>query len=220
VQKRSSWLTTAAGVVAGCVFGVSVAALLLPRLVARQPRAVAAEPAVEEHQLETAEREANGTNALRVAALERRLFELEERGPGAGSDERRNPPERSPADPAAERQAFDALLAAHAVQPSGSPWSRAAGARFDADLAKLAGEQAFSVGRVDCRGTSCAADVSWASAAEADRGWRALITADYGVNCTRQVLLREQPDSAGRQHADLLFECAGTDGARFAAAAN
>ncbi len=159
---------------------------------------------------------ANGNDSAqesaRVSALEQRLAALEQRpmpavqtnAPTLGAAAK--DPETAAAD---ERATFQGALDAHELEPRNTPWGNRASPELTADLGKLAQQGNFSLDRVDCRASTCTAEVDWASEAEARAGWHALLTYEYGVNCQRNVLLREEPDARGRTHADLIFDCTG-----------
>ncbi len=191
---------------AGAVVGVAAAVFVLPRFAPRD--APPPEARVVDQARPGPEVFVRDLQIRRVGELERRVVELERR-----DDNGTAPPpppartERPASDPAAERAGFQAALAAHDAEPAGTPWAKAAAPRFEADLGTLAAQHAFAVDRVDCRGATCVADVAWTSPNDAQDAWRALLTYDYGVNCARNVLLREDVDARGRAHADLLFDC-------------
>ncbi len=213
---KSSLGVSLAGV-AGVAVGVAGAVFFLPGLVesGRQHAPVHAAALDVQRAPQHADASGTGTESARVSALEQRLAALEQRPLGAASP----PPAALPDLPkdsaqaaADERAAFQAVLDAHELEPRNTAWSRSASPAFEMDLNKLAAQGGFAIDHVDCRATTCAVELDWPSQAQAQAGWHGLLTYEYGVNCQRNVLLRDEPDARGRVHADLFFDCAGSQG--------
>jgi len=214
VSTLSSLGTALAGM-GGVVVGVLGAVCFVPGLLHEKREQAPASAAVHEAtpaRAPVGDRKSAADDA-RVNALEQRLAALEQR-PLAASPSGALPMTDVPKDTesavAEERATFQAALDAHELEPRNTPWGNRAGRSFAEDLGKLSQQGKFSFNRVDCRASTCTADIDWSSEAEARAGWHSLLTYDYGVNCQRNVLLREQPDPHGRTHADLIFSCAGT----------
>lgn len=108
-----------------------------------------------------------------------------------------------------ERALADSL-AMHRAEPRSS-WGRRAEREFTDDLLRFAKSAQFEVVDVDCRSTTCAANVEFASARAAQKGWLAIAGGQYANNCSRDVLLDETVGRAptDRLHASVFFDCSG-----------
>jgi hypothetical protein len=209
VSWKSSFGTAFAGV-AGVAVGVAGAVFFLPGLVQSRREQAPLRQALNEPRAPLSLPSLGTSDGVRVSALEQRLAALEQRPESAASPTPAPIPElpKDPAQAAAdERAAFQSVLDAHELEPRNTAWSQSASPRFEADLGKLAAQGGFAVDRIDCRASTCVVDLDWPSESQARAGWHSLLTYDYGVNCQRNVLLREEPDARGRLHADLVFDC-------------
>jgi hypothetical protein len=135
----------------------------------------------------------------RLAALEERLAELT--APVASGSAPHAPT------PLEAQQRYEARLQQHAAEPVDPGWSRATASLIEADVLEQAGTTSVRVGRVDCRTTSCTAELEWPSVAEADRDYLSLVHFPYRANCSRTVVLPPPSTAAGPLRAKMLLDC-------------
>ena len=102
-----------------------------------------------------------------------------------------------------ERTALDR----HARESADPRWSPRAARSLEGDLERLQELTRGRAVRVDCRTTTCVATMEWATHAEAVATYAHLLHADYGVNCTRSILLHQPEDAARPYQARLVFRC-------------
>ena len=147
--------------------------------------------------------------------LEARLRELERRAQAAASaaaSPQERPVEAEQESTLEERKAEFELkirqsLDAFRAEPVDSAWSRKTSALINSDLASLSADRQFNVVSMECRTTNCLARLTWKTTDEATRDYRELMHHRYAANCTRSILLDDEPDSFGEQKGMLFFEC-------------
>jgi hypothetical protein len=135
----------------------------------------------------------------RLAALEQRLAELATPAPGGSA--------RHAPTPLESQQRYEAQLQQHAAEPIDPGWSRPTASLIEADVLKQAAGMSFRLERVDCRTTSCTAELEWPSLAEADREYLSLVHFPYRANCSRTVLLPPPSKAEGPLRASMLLDC-------------
>lgn len=145
------------------------------------------------------ERGASPVDEQRLATLERRLAELTAPARSAAA--------RVAPTPLESQQRYEQRLQQHAAEPVDQGWSRPTASLIQSDVLKQADTMNFRLGRVDCRTTSCTAELEWPSPAEADREYQSLAHFPYRANCSRTVVLPPPTTGAGPVHAQLFLDC-------------
>jgi hypothetical protein len=145
------------------------------------------------------ERRTSSVDEERLAALEQRLAELASPAPSGSA--------RQAPTPLETQQAYEARLQQHAAEPADPSWSRPTASLIEADVLKQAASMSVRLGRVDCRTTSCTAELEWPSLAEADREYLSLVHFPYRANCSRTVLLPPPSNAEGPLRASMFLEC-------------
>lgn len=146
------------------------------------------------------ERRSSAVEEQRLTALEQRLAELSTPTPGGSA--------RPAPTPLEAQQRYEARLQQHAAEPVDPEWSRATASLIQADVLERAASMSFRLGRVDCRTTSCTAELEWPSLAEADREHGSLVHFPFRANCSRTVLLPPPAKAdGGPLRASLLLDC-------------
>jgi len=136
----------------------------------------------------------------RLAAIEQQLAEL---AASARSGSTRAPE----AIQLESQQRYEARVQQHAAEPVDPTWSRATASLIEADVLKQAGNMNVRLGRVDCRTTSCTAELEWPSSAEADREYVSLVHYPYRANCSRTLILPVPSAAPGPLRAQMLLDC-------------
>jgi hypothetical protein len=145
------------------------------------------------------ERGSSPVDEQRLAALEQRLAELAPPEPSRSAAAAPTPLE--------SQQRYEARLQRHAKEPVDPGWSRGTASLIEADVLKQAGSTSVRLGRVDCRTTSCTAELEWPSMADADRDYVSVVHFPYRANCSRTVLLPPPSKAAEPVRAQLLLDC-------------
>jgi len=107
-------------------------------------------------------------------------------------------------------QAYRQLLEKHATEGVDPAWSREATAALAADLGRFADANTnkFRVGRVDCRTTTCTAEIEWPSFKDALQTFQAVVLDPIDMKCTQQITLPdEQKDTTSPYLATAFFDC-------------
>jgi len=157
------------------------------------------------------------TTRLQLAAMAARVSQLEQEKDGReeGQDqERAHAPEPQAARPLTEEESralheedFDNKLADHARDSVDSTWAPAARSNFVNDLSAIASDSKFHLVGVDCRTSTCVAEVEWSNYGDAVSEFGSVLHARYKQNCGSTILLPEPPDLAVRYRAKAVFEC-------------
>jgi len=145
------------------------------------------------------ERRTSPVDEQRLAALEQRLAELAPPPPSGSAREAPTPLET--------QQRYETRLREHAAEPVDPTWSRATATLIEADVLGQSGSMSFRLGRVDCRTTSCTAELEWPSLGEADREYLSLVHFPYRANCSRTVLLPPPSQAEGPLRAQMFLDC-------------
>lgn len=99
-------------------------------------------------------------------------------------------------------------IAEHRRQPVDEGWAASTSASLQSDLARIgAAKGRFRVVQVDCRETTCIAEMEWPSFDAAREGFGAALHHAYEANCARRVYLPEPSDSSQRYRATMYFDC-------------
>jgi hypothetical protein len=145
------------------------------------------------------ERGTSSVDEQRLAALEQRLAELAPPAPSGSA--------RAAPTPLESQRRYEARRQQHAAEPVDPTWSRSTASLIEADVLEQAGSMSFRLGRVDCRTTSCTAELEWPSLAEADQEYLSLVHFPYRANCSRTVVLPPPSKAGGPLRAEMLLDC-------------
>jgi hypothetical protein len=111
-------------------------------------------------------------------------------------------------DPHADALRFHDRLAAHEREGVDPSWASRAQAAYEGDLARLAADARFRLGRVDCRSTSCMAQLSFASFAAAKDSMQRIVLSRWTLNCAKEMNLDPTTDGAAEYATSIYFDCA------------
>jgi len=105
--------------------------------------------------------------------------------------------------------AEDRWLRAHAVEPAGdvAETERRRETLRDA-LAELGGPAGFTVDSVDCRATTCLAQLVWPDMPTAQARFRSVLHSSLGLQCARALFLREPLAPSSSYPVNLRIDCA------------
>jgi hypothetical protein len=94
----------------------------------------------------------------------------------------------TPEEEAARRQLqHEALISEHNAEPASPAWAAKASEAVVSELKSLQAEAGFSLAGVDCRSTSCLAEVEWPSVDSIRRGYHSLLHATFDkLNCATE----------------------------------
>lgn len=145
------------------------------------------------------DRRSSPVDEQRLAALEQRLAELASPPPSRSA--------RPALTPLESQQRYEARLREHAAEPFDPGWSRPTASLIEADVLKQAASMSFRLGRVDCRTTTCTAELEWPSLAEADREYLSVVHFPYQANCSRTLILPPPSQAEGPLRAQMLLDC-------------
>jgi hypothetical protein len=65
----------------------------------------------------------------------------------------------------------------------------------------------FEIAELDCRTTSCVLTVTWNTRHEAMSQYEYLFHYPVRAPCAREVLVSEEPNSAGKFEASIVYDC-------------
>jgi hypothetical protein len=105
-------------------------------------------------------------------------------------------------------------LEEHEAQDVDANWSHEVGLRFADDIEAFASDGAFLVSKIDCRSTSCTAQLEFTSFDDATRHFATLLTARYRENCGTKTLFEEPQDPAAPYAVTMLYDCSEAKAAR------
>jgi len=106
-----------------------------------------------------------------------------------------------------EVQAHHAVIARHMREPGDATWAPESEKRLRAFLSPLAAREKFRVVSVDCRTTSCVAELSFPSYAAAQSKWRSVLNAHNPVGCGTQIALEEPHGEATGHELSVVYDC-------------
>jgi hypothetical protein len=147
-------------------------------------------------------------NSRALGDLSLRMRALEESMANAEQDESEPAP-----DPVEEREAIIAGhvegIEAHYREASDARWAPAATQSTQRDLESLAvsAESRFGIKGVDCRSTTCVAELEWSDYETAVNGYPDLLHHAYALNCARRIVLPEPGAPEQPYRASLLIDC-------------
>jgi hypothetical protein len=101
------------------------------------------------------------------------------------------------------------LLEAHRRDPVDKVWAQKARAEFSADLESLEKTLPIHVDNVDCRTTSCTANVTFGTYAAARESFDKILTHAYakGNECGTEITLMPPTSPDGKYSTEVYFDC-------------
>lgn len=107
-------------------------------------------------------------------------------------------------------EAHAAAIARHMDSPMDLRWARASEESISSSLERLAARSGFSVANVECRSTSCLAEVGWADYRAALSSYESLLVEAYEPNCATEITLPDPIDHGATYGATLVLDCSGS----------
>jgi len=212
-EPRRLWIQVLLAVLLIAV-GVGVGLALSPTSAQPAPGAGTRQPSAEPRQVPSTPREVeprlvrDPAQEARIQLLEQRVAELASRAEAVPPTPSAPPPRPDPEElkrALLEQQLL--RLDAHQRQSIHPTWSSEATRAFSADFSALTQGQPFTVRAIDCRSTSCIANVQWPSYAEAAASYQVLLHHSYAMDCMRSLLLPDPEDPERAYEASLILEC-------------
>lgn len=201
-SRRGTIPAIAMGAISGALVTIA-----LSRAVAPAPGRVAAAPvqvvparAVQELPLVTRIRDERVEQ--RLGELERKLAEAETRS-DAGTTVTTKIETEEPVPPAQRHQAW---RKEHASEPREAAWATSEEATINRALMESGRDGGMSVVEVDCRTTSCRADVEWPTYGIAVERYRDVLRSAI-PGCESAVLLEPPADSTRPYRTSAMFNC-------------
>jgi hypothetical protein len=113
-----------------------------------------------------------------------------------------------------EVQAHHAAIEQHMREPGDPTWAPASEKSLREFLSKLPAHTKYRVTLVDCRTTTCIAELSFRSYEDARQTWHSVLEARNPIQCTTAITL-EDPKKSGAKGFELsvIYDCADTRGA-------
>lgn len=154
------------------------------------------------------------TQQWQLAGLDDRLKRLElerEKKTPADSPEEASAdvPPMSPEEARAfHERTFNEQLSAHSRQQVDSGWAPAMRTQLSRELEPLQSTSGFRLGDIDCRSTTCVAQVEWPTYADAMAHYSTLLQSAFKEPCSKTIVLPEPADPGVPYSAKTLFECA------------
>ncbi len=102
---------------------------------------------------------------------------------------------------------FGEYVEQHEDEPVDPDWAAEANAAFSDGIERLGESHDFELVSLECRSSSCLAQVEWPTQTAAQSHWGALLHEPYGMNCSRGVLVSQPEEPGGTTSARVLFEC-------------
>jgi hypothetical protein len=102
---------------------------------------------------------------------------------------------------------FHAALAQHDKDAVDPRWAPRATNVLKQDFERTAANGNFSVKAVDCRTTTCVADVDFKDRQTALRSWRTVLSAPRGIACSTQVVLDAPTHGDDPYPTRVLMDC-------------
>jgi hypothetical protein len=128
----------------------------------------------------------------------------------SGDDEGNSAPKQETKSASAEsdRRLHEQLLAAHRQEARNSSWASSTEQRITQALDEESRKLHVTVRDVDCRSSSCTAQVTWPSAAEARAEMSQFVEeSGMGVQCARRLTLPESDRDEGPLTATMYMDC-------------
>lgn len=144
-----------------------------------------------------------------LASVEARLSLLETR---AGHADAMAPPARHVPGPAelekAHEQRHENLVANHKRAPVDATWAPSAERRLSTGLGKLAARDGFTVRGVNCRTTTCTADIEWSSYGAAQKTFRSILVEERTeLNCKAEVFIPMPSNLEAPYRSTAMYDC-------------
>jgi hypothetical protein len=105
---------------------------------------------------------------------------------------------------------FHAVLANHSRDPIDPRWAPQTAEKYKTDISALQEKLKFDLMDIDCRTTSCAARLKFASANTASQNWGGILHSRYSSNCAVRVFLEGIYSVSNRAdpfETTVLFDC-------------
>jgi hypothetical protein len=99
------------------------------------------------------------------------------------------------------------MLAKHAAEPLDATWAAAANASLSSDVLDTAKASQFEVTAVDCRSTTCTAELRWPTFALASSNYVNVVQQRMALACTREMTLAKPIDPETPYIATAFFDC-------------
>lgn len=126
----------------------------------------------------------------------------------AGAPSRPRAPRRTvPEQQEIDRQVHAALLEEHRLQPADPNWARTVEERLQTGLTALAITGGFDVGAIDCRSTSCSAELTWSSYDDALNNYSPVVEDPTLPGCTRRITLPPPEQCISSCDVRMLVDC-------------
>lgn len=108
-------------------------------------------------------------------------------------------------------EAHQAAIERHRSESPDPSWAPRGIATVSKALTAMAPTAAFSFRKVDCRTTSCSAEIEWPTFGDARTHYTELLVGDYeDVNCARQIVVPDRVDPSLPTTATLVLDhCVG-----------
>jgi len=109
-----------------------------------------------------------------------------------------------------EMQAHRAAIEQHLREPRDPLWAPGSEKSLRALLEPVATRAKYRIASIDCRSTSCIAELSFASYAVAQENWRAVLHAQNLIGCGVAIAVEEPPIPAKNYALSVVYDCAET----------
>ena len=122
------------------------------------------------------------------------------------------PPTPEPFDRAAAtervKKAFAEKLAGHSAQPANPAWSKSTEGVLRRGLENTAKTAGFRVSSVDCRTTSCVADLEWDTYSAMRQNLHTAVESSYDTLCARAAMPPDEGRAGDKVTVPLILDCA------------
>jgi hypothetical protein len=104
---------------------------------------------------------------------------------------------------------FESAIAAHAAERADSRWAYATTSQVSSALERAVGQlEGARLLSVDCRSTTCVAEIAWDHYSRAFESAGRLLNVDVGLPCGTRYRLTERPDDQAEPYNQyLLLDC-------------
>jgi hypothetical protein len=155
---------------------------------------------------------------LELAALRQQVEQLKQQAasapPAAAAPANVPAPASPPFDPVAaqllQQAKFERALQAHRAEPIDPSWAPRTERSLSANFESLASLAHFRLDGINCRMTSCEADVTFNRYQDAQQNFTKILHKNYDVNCAATILIPPPDDLSGRYRSSVLLDCAQT----------
>lgn len=104
-------------------------------------------------------------------------------------------------------QHFEQQIDRHRTEPIDAGWSKTTARSLAKDLGSLGEKASFEVVDIDCRRTTCVAELEWPSYAQANSDVTRILAKVYEINCGMGLSVPEPKDRNAPYRATVLFDC-------------